>query len=180
MQNNFFLGPDAAVRFALQSLRAHEACGTIAADRTHILSGISFGYGAGGRLEGTYRSTPSNMLALSLSCGSRRAPGWQCLTIALGEMDLRDAAAVGLVARSTAQQSTLSHFTLRSGRGGDFLDQPFRKSLASFDAPSTHLDVIEMDTAPELPRIAEWRDLILFFAPGPLEFELLDLRFFTV
>ena len=180
MQDNFFLGPDANVRFTLQNLRAHESSGAIRTDRTHILNGISFGYSANGRIGGKYCSTPSNMLALSLTCGSRSAPAWQCMTITLGPMDLGAAAAVGLVARSTAPQSTLSRFTLRSGRGDDFVDQPFRKSLVSFASPSTHLDVIEIDAAPDLPRQAEWRDLILFFTPGPLEIELLDLRFFAV
>lgn len=180
MQDNLFLGPDADVRFSLSALRALEASGTISAEKTLILNGITFSYSAGAQMKGQYRSGRDNMLSLSLSCRSRSLPQWQCLTISLGAMDLAGAGAVGVIARTSAPQSTLSRFTLRSGRDGDFVDQPFGKALASFAAPSTHLDVIEIARVPNLPLQAQWRDLILFFRPGPLDIEILDLRVFAV
>lgn len=180
MQDNLFLGPDADARFALSALKAHEATGTISAEKTVILNGITLSYSPGGQLKGKYRSAPDNMLSLSVTCRSRLLPHWQCLTISLGAMDLTGAAVVGLVARTSAPQSTLSRFTLRSGRDGDFVDQAFGKALVSLAAPSTHLDVIEIAKATNLPLHAQWRDLILFFRPGPLEIEILDLRFFVV
>lgn len=180
MQDNLFLGPDADVRFALSALRAHEASGTISAEKTVILNGITLSFGPGGQLRGSYRSRRDNMLSLSLTCRSRSFPHWQCLTIPLGAMDLMGAAAIGIIARSSAPQSTISRLTLRSGRDGDFVDQPFGKTMVSFPEPSTHLDVIEITKATNLPLQAQWRDLILFFRPGPLEIEILDLRFFVV
>lgn len=180
MQDNLLLGPDADVRFALSALRAHEAAGAVSAEKTVILNGITLSYGAGGPLRGNYRSGRDNMLSLNLTCRSRSFPQWQCLTVPLGAMDLAGTAAIGIIARTSAPQSTLSRFTLRSGRDGDFVDQPFGKALASFAAPSTHLDLLEISKAPNLPLQAQWRDLILFFRPGPLEIEILDLRFFAV
>lgn len=180
MQDNLFLGPDADIRFALSALRAHEGSGTITAEKTVILNGITLSYSPNGQLQGKYRSGPDNMLSISMTCRSRSFPQWQCLTIPLGAMDLTGAAAIGIIARTSSPQSTLSRFTLRSGRDGDFVDQGFGKSLVSFAAPSTHLDVIEIAKAPSLPLQAQWRDLILFFRPGPLEIEILDLRFFVV
>ena len=180
MQDNLFIGPDADVRFALGALRALEASGTIAAEKTVILNGITLSYSRDGQMTGQYRSESGNMLSLNLACRSRSLPQWQCLTIPLGAMDLAGTAAVGVIARASAPQSTISRFILRSGRDGDFVDQPFGKALVSFAAPSTHLDVIEIAKAPNLPLQAQWRDLILFFRPGPLEIEILDLRFFVV
>lgn len=180
MQDNLFLGPDADVRFALSALRALDVSGGIEAEKTVILNGITLSYSPDGQLQGQYYSGSGNMLSLNLSCRSRTPPRWQCLTIPLGAMDLSGAAAVGVIARTSAPQSTISRFTLRSGRDGDFVDQPFGKALASFAAPSTHLDVIEIEKAPNLPLQAQWRDLILFFRPGSLEIEILDLRFFAV
>lgn len=180
MQDNLFLGPDAEVRFALAVLRAHEATGTITAGQTAILDGITLSYGPGGQLRGEYHSAPDNMLALSVTCESRSLPQWHCLTISLGAMDLTGAGALGVIARTSAPQSTMSRFTLRSGRDRDFVDQPFGKTLVSFATPSTHLDALEIAKSPDLPLQAQWRDLILFFRPGPLEIEILDLRIFVV
>ncbi|GGO30449.1 hypothetical protein GCM10010991_15320 [Gemmobacter aquaticus] len=180
MQSNLFLGPDADGRFALSALRAYEATGTISSEKTVILNGITLSYGGGGQLRGKYVSRRDNMLSLSLTCRSRSLPQWQCLTVPLGAMDLTGAAAIGIIVRSWSDQSTVSHFALRSGRDGDFVDQAFGKTMVSFAAASTHLDVIEIAKAPNLPIQAQWRDLVLFFRPGPLEIELLDLRFFVV
>ncbi|WP_306752268.1 hypothetical protein [Paracoccus actinidiae] len=180
MQDNLFLGPDADARFTLGVLRAYEGTGTISAEKTVILNGITLSYGTGGQLRGKYRSGQDNLLSLSLTCRTRSFPQWQCLTIPLGAMNLTGAAALGIIARSSAPQSTVSRLTVRSGRDGDFVDQPFGKALVSFAAPSTHLDLIEIDKAANLPLQAQWRDLILFFRPGPLEIEILDLRFFVV
>lgn len=180
LQDNLYLGPDADGRFVLSALRNYEANGAILEEKTVILNGITLNYEAGGQLKGKYRSGQSNMLSLSLTCRSRYLPKWQCLTVSLGAMDLTGAAAIGIIARSSAAQSTTSHFTLRSGRDGDFVDQNFGKAMASFTTPSTHLDVIEITKSRNLPIQAQWRDLILFFRPGPLEIEILDLRFFVV
>lgn len=180
MQDNFFLGPDADVRFALSAMRAHEATGKILAENTVILNGITLSFGPGGQLRGNYSSGRDNILSLNLTCRSRSLPHWQCLKVPLGAMNLTGAAAIGIIARSFAPHSTVSRFTLRSGRDGDFVDQNFGKAMVSFAAPSTHLDLIEITKEPNLPLEAQWRDLILFFRPGPLEIEILDLRFFVV
>lgn len=179
MQNNLYLGPDADVRLALDALRAHEGAGSVSDERTTVLNGITLTHG-GARLGGKFRSRRDNMLSLSLSPKTRAMPNWQCLTVPMGGMDLTGAGVVGIVMRSIAPQATLSRVTLRSGRDGDFVDQPFGKAVASYAAPSTHLDVIEIGSAPALPLQAQWRDLILFFAPGPLEIDILDLRVFVV
>lgn len=180
LQDNLYLGPDANVRFALNNLRAHEGSGSVSSTRTTIMDGITLSHGDGGQLAGKYRCGRDNMLSLNLSCKTRTAPHWQCLTVPMGAMNLAGAGVVGIVARSSAPQSTISHFTLRSGRDGDFVDQPFGKSMVSFASPSTHLDAIEIGRMPNLPIEAQWRDLLLFFRPGPLEIEILDLRVFVV
>ena len=54
MRDNFFLGPDADVRFAPSAMRAHEATGKILAENTVILNGITLSFGPGGQLRGSY------------------------------------------------------------------------------------------------------------------------------
>lgn len=180
MQDNLFIGPDADVRFALSILRAHNATGKISSENTTILNGITFSFGAGGKLQGSYHSKYGEILSLNLTCRSRSLPNWQCLTVPLGAMNLAEAAAIGFVARSSSPHSTVSRVTLRSGRDKDFVDQSFGKAMVSFAAPSTHLDLIDIGNSPNLPLEAQWRDLILFFRPGPLEIDILDLRVFVV
>lgn len=180
MQNNLYIGPDAKARFALTSLRAHEESGPIAEGRTPIVEGIAFVHDAGPGLTGQYRATSGNMLGLSLSSVSHPQPGWQCLTVALGPMNLTGAAVIGVVLRTQAPQSTVTRITLRSGREQTFVDQSFDKAMVSFSQASTHVDMIEIASAPYVPIEADWRDLMLFFRPGSLEIDILDLRFFVV
>lgn len=180
MISNIFLGPDADVRFALSRLRAHETTGRITHNEVNIVPGITLSHGPGGKIKGSYSSGPNNMIALSMTSKTATSPEWQCLTVSMGPMDLTGAAVIGVAARTSSPQSTLSRVILRSGRGNDYIDISFIKAIASFSEPSTHIDVIEISNFPNLPLQSEWRDMIIFFRPGPLEIDIIDFRFFVM
>lgn len=180
MTNNLLLGPDAQARSALQMLRAATSAGAISGERTDLPNGLFLSNDPEAAIAGRYRSDPGELLSLRTAPAVGRTPRWQALHIPLGPADLTQAAVLGIVARSRAPTSVTTRITLRSGRGDSFVDVFFGKTLISFAEPSTHLDVIELDRAPNIPVDADWRDLILFFQGGALELDLLDLRLFIV
>lgn len=179
MTDNLFLGPDAQTRFSLQMLRAHEGRGKISGDRTLVMDGIFLSTDPDAKITGDYSASAANLLKLRMRPGKGPAR-WQGLHVVMGPVDLSDAAVIGVVARSQAPLSFTTRICLRSGGGGQFIDTFFPKTMVSFAQASTHLDVLEIARLPDLPRQAQWRDLILFFQGSDVDLELLDLRFFTV
>lgn len=179
MADNILLGPDAQTRFSLQMLRAHEGQGKITGDRTPIMDGIFLSTDPDANIRGEYHANGANLLKLHMRPG--RGPArWQGLHVAMGPVDLGGPAVIGVVARSQAPSSFTTRICLRSGGDGQFVDTFFPKTMVSFAQASTHLDLLEIATLPDLPRQAQWRDLILFFQGSDVDLELLDLRFFAV
>lgn len=182
MTDNLFLGPDAQARFSLQGLHALEGEGEISGATISLLEGVYFSNDPDPEVgvEGAYASRPGNMFSVKMWHKDKGKPRWQAFHIAMGSVDLGNAAAIGVVARSQAPASITTRICLRSQRDGEFLDYSFPKTMVSFAAPSTHLDLIELARASDIPRAALDRDLILFFRTGEVELELLDLRLFIV
>ncbi|KEO61128.1 hypothetical protein DT23_10355 [Thioclava indica] len=120
------------------------------------------------------------MLSLSMQHGGSKTPKWQALHISLGEMNLSGSLLLGVLIKSRSPSSMTTKICLRSGKDGDFQDIFFSKTMVSFAQASVHLDVIEFDKNPNLPRQVQWRDLILFFRPGEFDISLLDIRLFVV
>lgn len=179
MADNIFLGPDAQVRFSLQMLRAYEGRGKIATERTPIIDGVFLSTDPEANVTGEYDASAENLLKLRIRPGKNPAR-WQALHLIVGPLDLGDAAVIGVVARSQAPSSFTTRICLRSGQDGQFIDTFFPKTMVSFAQASTHLDVLEIANLTDLPRQAQWRDLILFFQGGDVDLNLLDLRFFVV
>jgi hypothetical protein len=180
MTDNLFLGPDAQARFSLQRLHAFEGDGEISGATTTLLDGAYFSNDPEAEVKGSYASRPGNMFAIKMWHKEKSQPRWQAFHIEMGPVALEDAAAIGIVARSQALSSITTRVCLRSQRDGEFLDYAFPKTMVSFAAPSTHLDMIELARADDIPRGTLSRDLILFFRAGEVELELLDLRLFIV
>lgn len=180
MANNILLGPDAQVRFSLQMLRAHEGQGPIQGGTTSIRDGIFVSCDPEAGIKGGFEATKTNMVSIDIQPSEQSLPRWLALHVAMGQVDLSNAAVIGVVARSKAPSSITTRVCLRSGRSGQFVDTFFPKTMVSFAAPSTHLDLLDISALPDLPRQAAWRDLILFFRPGEVDLDLLDLRLFVV
>lgn len=180
MTDNLFLGPDAQARFCLQRLHAFEGSGEISESPSTLLDGAYFSNDPEAGVKGTYASRPGNMFTVKMWHEEESRPRWQAFHLDMGPVALEDAAAIGIVARSQAPSSITTQVCLRSRRDGEFLDHFMPKTMVSFTAPSTHLDMLELARAGDIPRGAMKRDLILFFRPGEVELELLDLRLFIV
>ena len=178
MLDNILIGPDAHSRFTLQMLRANESAGVVTGGKQPVADGVFFSTDPDAGISGEFRSDATNMVSVTMQASG--SPRWQALHIELGEMNLSQASAFGVVARSVAPSSITTRFCVRSGNGDQFVDTFFSKTMASFSKPSTHLDVIDVAATADLPTRAEWRDLILFFRAGDVSLDLLDLRLFVV
>ena len=168
------------MRFSLQRLHAFKGDGNISGANTNLLEGIFFSSDPDAGIKGTYASNPDNMLSVKMRHEGKAQPRWQAFHISMGNVDLEQAAVLGVVLRSQAPASITTRICLRSQKDGEFLDYFFPKTLVSFSEPSTHIDLIDLASASDIPRSALDRDLILFFRPGEVELELLDLRLFIV
>lgn len=178
MHDNIFIGPDAQSRFTLQMLRAHQGQGAIKGGRCKIIDGVYMSCDPDAVVRGHYQSNADNMLNIRIQATLN--PRWQALHVELGNLNLGEAAVVGVVARSRAEASITTRLCLRSGNEGHFVDSYFSKTMVSFAQPSTHLDVMDLAANTDLPKQAEWRDLILFFRAGDVSVDLLDVRLFVV
>lgn len=178
MPDNILTGPDAQSRFTLRLLHNHQGEGRVVSGNLAVMDGVFLSIDPEARVAGSYRCRSDNMIDLRLDAAEGRR--WQALHIQLGDLNLASAGVVGIVARSVALSSTTIRLCIRSGNDDQFLDTFFPKTMVSFSKPSTHMDVIDLVTMPDLPRQAQWRDLILFFRAGDIAVDLLDLRFFVV
>lgn len=178
MHDNILIGPDAHARFTLQMLRAHQGEGAISGGKHRIIDGVFMSCDPDASISGRYVSGPEDMLDIRMQASGNAR--WQALHIELGDLLLGGSAVLGVVARSVAKSSMTTRLCLRSGNGGHFVDTFFPKTMVSFAQPSTHLDVMELSVNADLPKQAEWRDLILFFRSGEVDLKLLDLRLFAV
>lgn len=131
-------------------------------------------------ITGRFASRPGQIIELELQPALGAKPRWQGLHLPLGPVDLTDSAALGLIARSLAPLSMTTRICLRSGVGDEVIDVFMPRLMVSYDQPSLHHDLIEPAAMPQLPKRADWRDMILFFRPGPVKLTVLDLRLFLV
>lgn len=180
MANNLFIGADAQIRFSLQTLRAQEGGGSVIGDITDIHGDIFLSNDPQSNVSGEYKFSKDGLVYLKMRPSGTESPRWQALHLRMGPSGLDGAGVIGVVARSSAPTAMVTRFCLRSGRDGEFIDTFFPKAMASFSEPSTHLDIMELDLTPDIPRTADWRELILFFRTGHVELALLDLRLFIV
>ena len=178
MHDNILIGPDAHGRFNLQMLRAFEGAGSIQRGKHKVNDGVYLSCDPDAAVAGRYESSSANMLQLRMQASGNTR--WQALHVELGGLCLHQAAVFGIVARSVAPASITTRLCLRSGNGDHFVDSFFPKTMVSFNQASTHLDVMDLSSNPDLPKQAEWRDLILFFRSGEVSLTLLDLRLFAV
>ena len=180
MVDNLFLGPDAQARLNLQTLRRHSADGKISGERTPVLDDVFLSNDPEAGITGDYSCTDTTLIRVQSRPPGQATPRWQGMHIAMGPASLENAAVIGVVARSQAPSSATTRLCIRSGRDGRFVDTFFPNRMVSFAQPSTHLDILETVSTPDLPRQAAWRELILFFRTGEVDLELLDLRLFVL
>lgn len=177
MHDNLQLGPDAQLRFAIDGLKSSVGT-TKLTHRTPLAEGVFFDSDPDVPCSGKIVGTADNLLSVSLSGDRSSLPRWQAIHFDMGPADLTNSALLGVLATSKAPSSVTARFCLRSGTHGTFSDHFFPKTLVAFGEASRHLDVLELAKIPDAPRVADWRQLIIFLRPGSVELTISDLRAF--
>lgn len=114
---------------------------------------------------------------------AKAAPGsqWTALHIQPVPEDLSGISVLGVVIKSQSfGNARTSRVCLRSGFKDSFVDTFFPKHLVSFSEPGAHLDLLQPDMIDELPALADWRELIIFFPMNWTDIVISDIRVFMV
>jgi hypothetical protein len=177
MDNNLSFTPDGQLAFSLQALRGLTQAGRLGHNQ-HIVPGIFFSVDPDSSNHVEIDSQPGDLMRLRLVVGT---PGrWLSLNLDAGRADLTDCGLVGFVLRSSAPVTATCRVCLRSGTEAGVSDAYFAKTVVSFPKTALHLDVLELDQHPQIPRKANWRELIFLFEVTSQEIHLQDLRFFVI
>jgi len=177
MEHNLVVSPDGEVGFALRSLRELDWSGLLAPGQ-HLVPGVFFSTDPEATNQVEVESRPGQMLTARTLVDQ---PGrWLSLNLSLGPADLTGCGIVGLALKSDAPGTTTCRPCLRSGTAEGVRDVFFPKVVVSYPKTSLHLDVLELDRHPEVPRRADWRELIFFFEVVSQEFSFRDCRVFIL
>jgi hypothetical protein len=118
---------------------------------------------------------------LELEVAVTRPGAWLGLHVPLHLTDLSGIRWLGFAARSNAGQAIAVRACIRSGIDGGFFDVFFDKHILSQTGQTDHVDMLSPDHLPELPKIAKWREIILFLPPAHgFGWALQDLRLFAI
>lgn len=118
---------------------------------------------------------------LRLKASENLKSRWTVMHFHLGKLDLSKMDVAGVVIRSRSHGlATVSKICLRSGNGDTFSDYYFPKHLVSSAAEGSHLDALDLSKIDDIPRTAQWRDLVIFFSDRDVDVTLHNLRFFVV
>lgn len=174
MENNLRIGPDADIAATLDLLRALEGRVEVG-NVTPIVDGAAIDVDPETVASGRLDAGPDDLFSLSLETAGA-PPRWISLVLRIGEADLSRAGAVCLVARGRAPRAVTIRPCLRSHSDGGFTDAFFAKRIVAFDAPSTHVDALDLAGTGDVPRARCRRELLFFFDAPRFELTLLDLR----
>lgn len=177
MEHNLVLSPDGEVSFALKTLRELAWSGPLAGGQ-HLVPGVFFSIDPESDNQVEVESHPGQMLtARSLV---ERPGRWLSLNLGLGPADLTGCAIVGLALQTDAPVTVTFRPCLRSGTAEGVRDCFFGKTVVAYPRTALHLDVLQLDRHPEVPRQADWRELIFFLEVASQELSIRDCRVFIL
>jgi hypothetical protein len=177
MEHNVDFGAEAQANHALAVLRALEVDAVVAPD-DRFAPGIFLSVDPASDTKIKLTSRPGELMTLDFT--TKRPGQWLSLNIALGEFDQSHRDILGLVCKTRAEDTVTLRACLRSGVEGGFIDAFFGKRVVSYNATSTHADLIKLEERDDIPPQAPWRELVLFFPPDLRQLQLIDLRLFGV
>ena len=177
MANNLDLSPDGQLAFSLGALRGLDYVGP-AANGQQLVPGICFSLDPEATNTVDVTSKPGEMMTFRL--GVDRPGRWLTLNFGIGTADLSRCNIVGFACKSDAKITTTSRACIRSGVDGGHRDVFFPKTIVSYPKTSLHLDVLELDSNPEIGARVPWRELVVFFEIVNVEITLHDFRFFAI
>lgn len=177
MDDNLVISADGEIAFVLKALRALDFSGALTQGQ-HLVPGAFFSVDPESDNQVEVESRPGQMLTARSIVDK---PGrWLSLNLGLGPADLSDCGIIGVALKTDAPGTTSCRICLRSGGPEGMRDVFFPKTLISFPKTALHLDVLQLDRHSELPRRADWRELIFFFEVVSQEISLRDARVFIL
>lgn len=109
------------------------------------------------------------------------ATKWTTANLVLGPIDLSDVEVLGIVIKTQSMEDALAcRVAIRSGVGSRFKDTFFKKHVVSTADKGVHLDLLELHKETSLPKLADWRDLVVFLPNKKIDLVVHDVRFFAV
>lgn len=131
-----------------------------------------------GQIKGNFETGNGNVLKLSYRI--IRPVRWVGLHIAAGNFDLQGRSIAGLICKSHADHAVTSRACIRSGYEGGFTDIFLPKHIVSYAEPSTHIDLLQVEKETDLPKKADWRELVIFLPVADTNITISELKFFVV
>lgn len=153
--------------------------GDLRADTTQLAPGVLLHADPELQLTGRYSSSAGRFLDLHLM--PQGTGDWLGLHLPLPQPDFTDIDYFGFVCRAAASASWMLRACLRSGFAeGGFRDCFFDKHLLTSARPHSHMDALYLDSHPNLPLQAPWRELVLFLPRQDCQLNLLHLYPFVL
>ena len=176
MADNIFLGPQAGLNHSLASLRSATIDLPILPEMP-LASGITVSSDPNVDVRGRISSTPGVLFSLHLDPLQR--PRWVSLVLDMGVVDLSAPQWLGLVCASQSPRAVTFRILLRSTIDGGYVDSYFRKTVAAYSEPTTHLDALDVTRDQTVPRGPTKREVILLFEPVTQDLHMLNLGVFV-
>lgn len=178
MTDNLALGQDAQTNHVLSILRDGTSSGALSHE-TFLGHKITFKADAAAPLSGHFSSPSRRLLELDITYDDA-PPAWAAIHISISRANMSQFGIIGFACRSAASEVTTIQPCIRSGTENGFVDCFFNKHILSHPAEHSHLDALSFHRNPALPRMAKWRELVLFLPTRNLVWTLQDLRLFIV
>lgn len=116
-----------------------------------------------------------------ISAPGNEATKWTTANFVLGSIDLSDVEVLGVLIKTQSMEDALAYrVAIRSGMGSRFKDTFFKKHVVSTSDKGVHLDLLELHKESSLPKLADWRDLVIFLPNKKIDLVVHDVRFFAV
>ena len=176
LADNIFLGPQAGLNHSLAVLRAATIKRPVLPE-TLLVHGVNLSCDPDVDVRGQILSEPGTLFSLHLD--PQKRPRWVSLVLDMGVVDLTAPQWLALVCASQSPKAVTFRIMLRSIIDGGHVDSFFRKTVAAYSEPTTHLDALDVTLDQTVPRGPTKRELILLFEPVAQNLHLLNFGVFV-
>jgi hypothetical protein len=144
----------------------------------HLVPGIFFSLDPESDNTVDVQSQPGELMSFRLNAD--RPGRWLTLNMGVGPADLSSCKIVGFACKLDAPATTTFRVCLRSGGDAGHRDMFFPKTVVAYPKTALHLDVVEIESHPEVKPQAPWREIVLFFQRESAQINLRDFRLIMI
>lgn len=177
MEHNLDFGAEAQANHSLAVLRAQAFEKAVSGDE-RFSPGVFVSIDPASDTKVVATSRPGELADLSFE--TQRPGQWLSLNFEMGDCSFSGRDIAGFMAKVQSEATMTFRVCLRSGIEGGFQDAFFGKRVISYEAPSTHADLMKLEERDDIPPHAPWRELIIFLPPDVRQLSLKDLALFGV